>query len=360
MVEMIATNGLTKRFGSITAVDRLNLTVVRGEVLGFLGPNGAGKSTTMKMITGFLRPSAGSASICGFDVLDKPVEARRRLGYLPEGAPLYGDMTAWSFLSFVAATRGLSGASAKRAIDRVTEMTQLRNVFDQPIETLSKGFKRRVGLAQALLHDPEVLILDEPTDGLDPNQKHEVRQLISQMAPEKAIIISTHLLDEVDAVCTRAVIIAGGRIVADGTPAMLAASSRYHNAVSVTVPRAIADSVRPALESLDVVAAVEQQAVRADSVRLTVLPRDGRPVFGNISQLVQAHGWPGAEVRAQSGELEDVFRSVTTTGDMPPRPEPFVPAILIPPDPPAPGQFGAGQSGVGHSGAAPSRESDHA
>ena len=333
MVEMITTKNLTKRFGSITAVDHIDLTVPRGEVLGFLGPNGAGKSTTMKMITGFLRPTEGSASICGFDVLERPVEARRRLGYLPEGAPLYGDMTPWSFLSFIARTRGLGGSASKKSVARAAEMTNLRDVLDPPIETLSKGFKRRVGLAQALLHDPEVLILDEPTDGLDPNQKHEVRQLIQQMAPHKAIVISTHLLDEVDAVCTRAVIIAGGRIVADGTPTALAARSRYHNAVSVTVPIALADTVRPALESLDVVAAVEQHPVRADTVRLTAIPRDSRSVFGNVSQLVQAHGWAGAEVRVDSGELEDVFRTITGGGGSAPA-LPTAPPILIPPPSP--------------------------
>ena len=326
---MIATRDLTKRFGSITAVDGISLSVARGEVLGFLGPNGAGKSTTMKMITGFLRPTEGTASICGFDVLDRPIEARRRLGYLPEGAPLYGDMTPWAFLSFVAATRGLTGSAGNKAVSRAVDMTHLRYVLDQPIETLSKGFKRRVGLAQALLHDPEVLILDEPTDGLDPNQKHEVRLLIEQMAPAKAIVISTHLLDEVEAVCSRAVIIAGGRVVADSTPAALAARSRYHNAVSVTVPPALADIVRPALESLDVVAAVEQHTVRGDAVRLTALPRDGRPVFGNVSQLVQAHGWTGAEVRIESGELEDVFRSITLPGEA--AVPPSGPPILLPP-----------------------------
>ena len=354
MVEMIATRDLTKHFGSIVAVESVSLSVAQGEVLGFLGPNGAGKSTTMKMITGFLRPSAGSASICGFDVLDRPVQARRRLGYLPEGAPLYGDMTASGFLSFVAAARGLSGAAKRSAVGKAVEMTHLRDVLDQPIETLSKGFKRRVGLAQALLHDPEVLILDEPTDGLDPNQKHEVRLLIRQMAPRKAIIISTHILEEVDAVCSRAVIIAGGRIVADGTPAELAARSRYHNAVSVTVPAAMAETVRPALQSLEVVAAVEQHP-RGELVRLVALPHEGRVILSNVSQLVQAHGWPVIDVRAESGGLEDVFRSITMPGEAEPPPEPAAPPILIPP--PEPGATPGATSG-GEPGA--DREREHA
>ncbi len=331
MVEMIATRDLTKRFGSITAVDRVSLTVPRGEVLGFLGPNGAGKSTTMKMITGFLRPSSGSASIAGFDVFDQPIQARRRLGYLPEGAPLYGDMTPYAFLGFVASARGLSGGARRRAISRVVDMTNLRDVLDQPIDTLSKGFKRRVGLAQALLHDPEVLILDEPTDGLDPNQKHEVRLLIQQMAPQKAIVISTHILEEVSAVCTRAVIIAGGRIVADGTPAELAARSRYHNAVSITVPGELADAAGHALESLDVVSEVERQAPRGGTVKLVALPRDGQPIFGNVNQLVQAHGWPALEVTAERGDLEDVFRTITGGGIAAAPPAGGAPPMLPPP-----------------------------
>jgi ABC-2 type transport system ATP-binding protein len=218
---MIAIDGLVKRFGPFTAVDGISFSVARGEVLGFLGPNGAGKSTTMKMITGFLSPSAGSASVCGHDVITDQRAAQRMLGYLPEGAPAYGDMTPRSFLRFIARIRGFSGAALAGRVDHAIGLAALSSVRLQPIETLSKGFRRRVGLAQALLHDPPVLVLDEPTDGLDPNQKHEVRALIRQMAPTKAIIISTHLLEEVDAICTRAIIIARGRIVADATPAAL-------------------------------------------------------------------------------------------------------------------------------------------
>jgi len=223
LTALIEIEGLTKRFSGFTAVDGLSFTVARGEVLGFLGPNGAGKSTTMRMLAGFVTPTAGTARICGHNVQDDPIAARRALGFLPEGAPTYPDMTTAAFLAFIAGIRGYRGAEARARIERAVEATQLGGVREQRIETLSKGFKRRVGLAQALLHDPPVLVLDEPTDGLDPNQKHEMRALIARMAPEKAIIISTHILEEVDAVCTRAIIIAAGRIVADATPEALEA-----------------------------------------------------------------------------------------------------------------------------------------
>src|SRR5215475_14269949 len=222
---MIEIQNLTKRFGPVTAVANLSLLVKPGEVLGFLGPNGAGKSTTMKMVTGYLAPDEGTARICGHDIVSDTIAAQRCLGYLPEGAPAYGEMTPRQFLHFIAGVRQLSGAAAKSATERAVAGTELGSVMDQPIETLSKGFRRRVGLAQAILHDPEVLVLDEPTDGLDPNQKHAVRALIRGMAKDKTIVISTHLLEEVDAICTRAVIIDQGRVVVDETPAALAARS---------------------------------------------------------------------------------------------------------------------------------------
>jgi ABC-2 type transport system ATP-binding protein len=220
---MIEIQNLTKRFGSVTAVNDLSLIVRPGEVLGFLGPNGAGKSTTMKMATGYLAPDQGTVRICGHDIVSDTIAAQKRLGYLPEGAPAYGEMTPREFLHFIAGVRNLSGAEARAATERAIAGAELKAVLDQPIETLSKGFRRRVGLAQAILHDPEVLVLDEPTDGLDPNQKHAVRDLIRGMSKDKTIIISTHLLEEVEAICTRAVIIDQGRIVADATPAELAA-----------------------------------------------------------------------------------------------------------------------------------------
>jgi ABC-2 type transport system ATP-binding protein len=220
---MIELEGLTKWYGRHKVVDDLTFACGPGEVLGFLGPNGAGKSTTMKMLTGFVPPSAGSARVCGHDIRTDTLRAQQRLGYLPEGAPLYADMTPREFLGFVADVRGLGGARRRERLDTVIGLLHLEGVLDQATETLSKGFKRRVGLAQAILHDPDVLILDEPTDGLDPNQKHEVRELIRSMAADKLIVISTHILEEVEAVCSRAIIIADGRVLVDETPAALAA-----------------------------------------------------------------------------------------------------------------------------------------
>jgi ABC-2 type transport system ATP-binding protein len=219
---MIEIQHLTKRYGELIAVNDISFSVSAGQVLGFLGPNGAGKSTTMKMITGFLSPSAGSVRVCGHDLESAPLQAKACMGYLPEGAPSYAEMNVRSFLEFIADIRGLTGERRKRRLDDVIARLGLGGVLAQVIETLSKGFKRRVGLAQALLHDPQVLILDEPTDGLDPNQKHEVRALINDMARDKIIVISTHILEEVDAVCNRAIIIANGRILADDTPQNLA------------------------------------------------------------------------------------------------------------------------------------------
>ena len=220
---MIKTEHLSKRYEALTAVDDVSFEVRPGEVLGFLGPNGAGKSTTMRMLAGFITPTSGTASICGHDVVQDPIAAKTQLGYLPEGAPHYGEMTVGSFLDFIADLRGLEGTHRKSRLDYVIGRLQLEPVVAQTVETLSKGFKRRVGLAQAIVHDPKVLILDEPTDGLDPMQKHEVRTLIGEIAKEKTIVISTHILEEVDAVCTRAIIIARGKLVADGTPAELKA-----------------------------------------------------------------------------------------------------------------------------------------
>jgi ABC-2 type transport system ATP-binding protein len=218
---MIKTQNLRKHYHGLVAVDDLTFSVEPGEVLGFLGPNGAGKSTTMRMIAGFVVPTAGTASICGHDISAQPIAAKASLGYLPEGAPSYGEMTVEGFLEFIADLRGLAGAPRKTRLEYVIGRLQLDGVLEQSIETLSKGFKRRVGLAQAIIHDPPVLILDEPTDGLDPIQKHEVRTLITEIAKQKTIVISTHILEEVDAVCTRALIIAHGKLVADDTPAGL-------------------------------------------------------------------------------------------------------------------------------------------
>jgi ABC-2 type transport system ATP-binding protein len=304
---MIEVAGLSKRFGPIQAVDNISLAVEKGEVLGFLGPNGAGKSTTMKMIAGFLEPDAGRASVCGFDVATHPIEAKRRFGYMPEGAPSYNEMTPLGFLRFIAGVRGYSGQEADERIKTVSRSIQLESVMYQPIDTLSRGYKRRVGLAAALLHDPEVLILDEPTDGLDPNQKHEIRTLIDEMAPSKAIIISTHILEEVDAVCSRAVIIAHGRIVADGTPAELEARSALHNVVSVTAGEETLAQILEPIAALNKVARVE-----IDGRRLLAIPADGADALDDVRVLVRQRGVSVTDIRLERGRLEDVFRTVTT------------------------------------------------
>jgi ABC-2 type transport system ATP-binding protein len=311
MGEMISLRGLTKKFGPLTAVDKVSLTVERGEVLGFLGPNGAGKSTTMRMVTGFLPATAGTATVCGFDVAEDPIEAKQRIGYLPEGAPLYGDMTAAAFLKFIAEARGFRGEEKKRRVAEAVDKVEVANVLHQPIETLSKGYKRRVGLAQAILHDPEVLVLDEPTDGLDPNQKHQVRGLIRDMAKDKAIVISTHILEEVEAVCTRAIIIAKGRVVFDGTPADLQARSPYHNAVAIRLDSKLAPSVIGELNETPWVERVETVS-KADGVDdILVVPREGRSIISELSEFIRAKGVAVEELLVEKGRLDDVFRELT-------------------------------------------------
>ncbi|TLY80097.1 MAG: ABC transporter ATP-binding protein [Gammaproteobacteria bacterium] len=306
---MIKTEQLTKRYDSLTAVDDVSFHVGPGEVLGFLGPNGAGKTTTMRMLAGFVTPTSGRANICGHDVESEPLKAKAALGYLPEGAPLYGEMTVRRFLEFIADLRSLTGARRSQRLGHVIEHLQLGGVLDQTIETLSKGFRRRVGLAQAIMHDPPVLILDEPTDGLDPNQKHEVRTLINDMARDKIIVISTHILEEVDAVCTRAIIISRGRIVADDTPTGLAARSRYHNAVSMQLeqPAQLA-AARAAVAALPAVAEVE---VSERDARLTALPRAGATILPAVSELAVRAGLKLKELHLESGRLDEVFRTIT-------------------------------------------------
>jgi ABC-2 type transport system ATP-binding protein len=311
---LIEIDNLSKRFGALTAVDGVSFKVARGEVLGFLGPNGAGKTTTMRMVTGFLKPDSGRISVSGHDVAEDDIAAKAAIGYLPEGAPLYGDMTAAGFLRFIAETRGVERTRANQRFDWAVERLGLGSVLHQSIDTLSKGYKRRVGLAQALIHDPEVLILDEPTDGLDPNQKHEVRTLINEMASEKAIVISTHLLDEVDAVCSRAMIINEGRIVADGTPVELAARSRFHNAVRVTVRGIAAPELSQALGKITGVAEVTTTLLGADAVRCTLFPSDGAGLLAEVSRHVQSSDWTVDEFGVETGRLEDVFRTITIGG----------------------------------------------
>ena len=304
---MIKISSLTKRFGEHVAVDNLSFEVRPGAALGLLVPNGAGKSTTMKMLTGFLAPDGGSASICGFDIRTQTLQAQRQMGYLPEGAPCYGDMRVKGFLEFIAQVRGLSGADRRRQVDRAVEQLQLQGVLNQTIDTLSKGFKRRVGLAQAILHDPQVLILDEPTDGLDPNQKHQVRGLIQQLASDsnKIVVISTHILEEVSAVCTRAVVIARGRLLADGTPDELEARSRYHQAVTLLLQQPVDTA---ALLALPGVSGVE---VAREGHEVTVLAEPGAVIFPAVGEHARQQQWQVKELSVERGRLDEVFRSLT-------------------------------------------------
>src|SRR5882757_4892341 len=306
---MIKTEHLTKHYGSLSAVEDVSFQVGPGEVLGFLGPNGAGKTTTMRMLAGFVTPTSGRASICGHDVETDALGAKASLGYLPEGAPTYGEMTVRRFLEFIADLRHLDGAKRKTRLDHVIDRLQLGKVLEQSIDTLSKGFRRRVGLAQAIVHDPPVLILDEPTDGLDPNQKHEVRTLINDMARDKIIVISTHILEEVDAVCSRAIIIARGRIVADDTPLALEARSRYYNAVTLQLEKPDQlEAARAAVAALPSVAEVE---VSVRDARLTALPRAGATILPTVSELATRQGLKLKELHLESGRLAEVFRTIT-------------------------------------------------
>ena len=302
---MIEIKNLTKRFAQHTAVDDLSFSVQPGEVLGFLGPNGAGKSTTMKMLTGFLAPTSGSASILGFDIQKDTLKAQQQIGYLPEGAPCYGDMTVRSFLEFIAEVRGFKGAAKRERVAKAVAQVELDAVLEQSIETLSKGFKRRVGLAQAILHDPKVLILDEPTDGLDPNQKHQVRKLIQSLAHNKIVIISTHILEEVSAVCTRAVVIAHGKLLADGTPLELESRSRYHQAVTLVAAEPLDQA---ALAALPGVAGVEENTQEHS---LSILAKPGEVIFPQVNALIAERGWQVKELNVERGRLDEVFRSLT-------------------------------------------------
>jgi len=312
METMVDIQNLRKTFGPIVAVDGVSFTVGKGEVLGFLGPNGAGKSTTMKMITGFLTPTSGIVRICGHHIEDQPIEAKKRIGYLPEGGPAYQDMTPASFLAFIGEMRGYHGATLKRTISETVEKVNLQSVLNQSIETLSKGFKRRVGLAQAILHDPDVLILDEPTDGLDPNQKHEVRTLIRAMAQKKAIILSTHILEEVHAVCSRAMIIANGKVVFDGTPAELEGNAPTHNTVLVTI--AVVDPLvaQHQLMTVKGVKKIEEQGRDGELVQFRIYPDDGQWILPDIGHYAREQGWEVRELYHDRGQLDEVFRLLTT------------------------------------------------
>jgi ABC-2 type transport system ATP-binding protein len=299
---MIKIENLVKSFGAKRAVDGISFNVERGEVLGFLGPNGAGKSTTMRMITGFMPPTAGRVTVGGYDVVESPLQAKRLIGYLPENAAAYPEMTVHGFLDFAAQLRGLEGEARKKAIRRVVELCFLDSVLHQSIDTLSKGYRHRTCLAQALIHDPEVLIMDEPTDGLDPNQKHEVRNLIRKLGQNKAIVFSTHILEEVDAACTRAIIIDRGKIVANGTPDELRGMSALAGAVTLSAHGATQEKL--------------EQLGRVEDLKgaFRIYPRDksrAAELAQSIVDLVSREGWKVEGMYSEAGQLDEVFRRIT-------------------------------------------------
>jgi len=303
---MIRVENLTKQFDDFTAVNNLSFQVAPGEVLGFLGPNGAGKSTTMKMITGFIEPTEGQVSVFDTRVEDDPITVQKLMGYLPEGAPAYGEMTVVSFLNFIADVRGLKGADKQQRLDTVIAQVELSSVLHKPIDTLSKGFARRVGLAQAIMHNPKVLILDEPTDGLDPNQKHQVRELIKGLAKDKIVIISTHILEEVSAVCTRALIISQGQLVLDGKPDELERQSKYHHAICLQ----LADDHGDAQEKLASIENIESVETLPDRTFM-LFPKDGQMLLPEVVRWLDEQTWEVENVHMEKGRLDDVFRQVT-------------------------------------------------
>jgi len=307
---MVNVKNLSKYFGDFCAVNDVSFTVQEGEILGFLGPNGAGKSTTMKMLTGFLAPSSGSVEVLGLDVLKSPVAVKRELGYLPEGAPSYADMSVADSLRFVAEVRGFKGKDLVDRINRAASQVALESVMHKRVETLSKGYRRRLGLAQAILHDPKVLILDEPTDGLDPNQKHQVRELIRSLSKDKIVIVSTHILEEVSAVCTRAMILAHGEILFDGTPQTLAAKSEYHNSVHVH----LASPVEGLVSQLEALASVSRVEVEGNG-GLRVLPNNGQSILAEVNGVLHASAAQIDELHVEQGKLDDVFRMITRKGE---------------------------------------------
>ncbi len=309
---MIEVTQLVKKYGDLTAVDGISFRADEGDVLGFLGPNGAGKSTTMKIITCFLPPTSGSVTVGGKDIRTDSVGVREQIGYLPERAPSYAEMTVTEFLGFICEVRGYFHAEKQKRIDEVVELTALHDVRGQIIDTLSKGYRQRVCFAQAVLHDPPVLIMDEPTDGLDPNQKHEMREVIQRMATHKTIILSTHILEEMEAVCNRAIIIARGTIVVDGTPDSLAAMSRYHNAVTLKTRPADAAQLLRSLRELDGVEEVNHRSGQDGAAdEYTLFPRRGKVILRTVTGFLEARKISAEEVFASRGRVDEVFRSLT-------------------------------------------------
>ena len=309
---MIKVQSLSKNFNNIQAVDQVSFEVKSGEVLGFLGPNGAGKSTTMKILTCFIPPTSGTAEICGYSILENPLQVREQIGYLPESAPSYDEMLVGEFLNFVAEVRGYRGKELNKRVSIVIEMTSLGEVKNQMIDTLSKGFRQRTCLAQALIHDPPVLILDEPTDGLDPNQKHEVRSLIQNMSEERTILISTHILEEVDAVCTRAIIISDGKVVGYGTPDELMSQSMYKNSVTVSVNGLEPTKLLEKFNKLDFVYSVERiPNNRDDIVTMRLFPKDKESIALKLEEYLFSQKIAIEQFNVNRGRLDEVFRELT-------------------------------------------------
>lgn len=312
---MINVENLSKHFGPKVAVNNISFEVKKGEVLGFLGPNGAGKSTTMRMVTGYLPPTSGRITVGGDDVVDSPIPAKARIGYLPENAPLYTELTVQGFLSFIGELRGISGADLDKAVSRSMDLCQLQGVRHQSVDTLSKGFRHRTCFAQALIHDPEVLIMDEPTDGLDPNQKHEVRGLIRRMGEEKAIIFSTHILEEVEAACSRAIIISGGDVVANGTPDQLKSKAKNSGAVRFQLAGVPAATAKADLGALGSVASLDISLEEENVLRGVAMPQSGQSARASEEIFKYASSKNGLlqELAVVEGRLDDVFREITSS-----------------------------------------------
>ena len=309
---MIDVKKLTKNYGKIKAADNVSFTVEKGEILGFLGPNGAGKSTTMRMITGFIPPTSGTATVGGFDIIEDSILTREKIGYLPENAPVYPDMTVYAYLDFCAEIRGFTKSARKSKVQETIERCFLTNVEFQNISTLSKGYRQRVCFAQSIIHDPEYLIFDEPTDGLDPNQKHEVRQMIREMSEKKAILLSTHILDEVEAVCTRIIIIANGCIVADDTPANLKTKSSIHGAVSLTVSTDENEDLVGMLNQIDGVKSTDILHQSESLVSIRIYPMDlGTPIVDRVMGSLREKDYKIESVFVEQGRLDEVFRNIT-------------------------------------------------
>lgn len=308
MIEVIE---ISRNFGKLQAVNKVSFQVRKSEVLGFLGPNGAGKSTTMKMLTGYLQPSSGDALICGLSVTKQSIKARAQIGYLPESAPSYGEMQVEEFLRFAGKVRKLKGKRLNSQIEKVLEETSLKTVRNQLIETLSKGYRQRTCLAQALLHDPPVLLLDEPTDGLDPNQKHEVRKLINQLKQDRTILVSTHILEEVEAICSRAIILSEGKIVGDGTPKDLLSRSIYHNAINLKISAQSNQDVQQILLGIPSVDKVEIHGSNRQTLGFVILAKQGKPILEEVKERLDQNNVKIAEIHVEKGRLDEVFRQMT-------------------------------------------------